>query len=181
MTMESLAPDTYHPWTTYMWACEEARRQGDRKAGTDHLLLGLLEEPSIESVLGVSLKAARDGHDLLDREALGVLGFEPAIDAPPLRMHLVPRRPTLRAVVTDRLRMTPAAKRVLQEAGKPMRRGKHITPEQVLIRLLDLAPPDPAPALLKALGVDTSEVRRRLGRLSVSHRPPADGVSAPTR
>lgn len=162
MTTESLPPGSYHPWTTYMWASEEARRQGDRKAGTDHLLLGLLEEPSIEAVLGVSLKAARDGHDLLDREALGVLGLGPAIDAPPLRMHPVPRRPTLRAVVKDRLRMTPAAKRVLQEAGKPMRRGKHITPEQVLLRLLDLAPPDPAAVLLEALGVDRAEVQRRL-------------------
>ncbi len=162
MTSGSVAADTYHPWTTYQWASEEARRRGDRRAGTDHLLLGLLEEPSIETALGVSLQEARDALDALDREALGALGMGPHIDAPPLRMHTVPKRPTIKTVIKDRLRMTPAAKRVLQEAGKPMRRGKRITPQQVLSQVLDLERPDPAALLLEALGVDRSEVRRRL-------------------
>jgi len=162
MTTNAATPDAYHPWTTYMWASEEARQRGDRKAGTDHLLLGLLEEPSIEAALGVSLQEARDALVSLDREALGTLGMGPDMDAPPLRMHAVPKRPTIRAVVKDRIRMTPAAKKVLQEAGKPMRRGKHISPQQVLVRVLDLQPPDPAAVLLGALGVNTSEVRRRL-------------------
>lgn len=153
---------TYHPWTTYMWASEEARRRGDRRAGTDHLLLGLLEEPEIEAVLGVSLQEARDCLDSLDREALGALGVAEGIDAPPVRMHPVPKRPTIKAVVRDRIRTTPVAKRVLQDAGKPMRRGKHITPQQVLLRLLDLKLPDPAATLVSALGVDSAEARRRL-------------------
>jgi len=159
MTTEAV---TYHPWTSYMWASEEARRRGDRKAGTDHLLLGLLEEPSIEAALGVSLEEARDALDLLDREALAAIGIDQELDAPPLRMHPVPVRPTFKAVMKDRLRMTPVAKRVLQEVGKPMRRGKHITPQQVLVGILDLESPDPAADLLGALGVDTAEVRRRL-------------------
>jgi hypothetical protein len=125
-------------------------------------LLGLLEEPSVEAALGVSLQDARDALDSLDREALGALGMGPGIDAPELRMHAVPKRPTIKAVIKDRIRTTPAAKKVLQEAGKPMRRGKHITPQQVLARILDLEPPDPAAVLLGVLGVNTSEVRRRL-------------------
>ena len=162
MTTGSVAPDTYHPWTTYMWASEEARRRGDRRVGTDHLVLGLLEEPSIEAVLGVRLEDARDALDALDREALGALGVDPGIDASPLPMHAVPKRPTVRAVLKDRLRMTPAAKRVLQEAGQPMRRGKRITPQQVLARILDLDPPDPAAVLVAALGVNTPEIRHQL-------------------
>ena len=152
----------YHPWTTVLWASEEARRRGDRRAGTDHLLLGLLEEPSVVAVLGVSLQEARDALDSLDREALGALGMGPGIDAPELRMHTVPRRPTIKDVIKDRIRTTPAAKKALKESGKPMRRGKAITPQQVLARVLDLEPPDPAAALLGVLGVDTSAVRRRL-------------------
>ncbi len=164
MTGESEVARTYHPWTTYMWASEEARRRGDRRAGTDHLLLGLLEEPEIEAVVGVSLDEARRGLESLDREALDALGVARGIDAPPLRMHAVPTRPTFKAVVQDRIRMTPAAKRVLQDAGKPMRRGKHITPQVVLLRILDLEPPDPAAVLLRSLGVDPVEVRHRLQR-----------------
>jgi hypothetical protein len=122
----------------------------------------LLEESEIEAVLGVNLPEARDRLDSLDREALGALGVSQGIDAPPLRMHPVPKRPTIKAVVQDRLRMTPAAKRVLQDAGKPMRRGKHISPQRVLLRVLDLESPDPAAILLRALGVDSAEVRSRL-------------------
>ena len=162
MATQSAEARTYHPWTTYMWASEEARRRGDRRAGTDHLLLGLLEEPEIEAVLGVSLLKARDRLDSLDREVLGALGVAQGIDAPPLRMHPVPKRPTIKAVVHDRIRMTPAAKRVLQDAGKPVRRGKGITPQQVLLRVLDLESPDPAAILLRALGVDSAQVRSRL-------------------
>lgn len=162
MTARSRPQDIYHPWTTYMWASEEARRRGDRRAGTDHLLLGLLEDPEIEVALGVSLQEARDALDAMDREALHVLGIDASVDAPPLPLRDVPSRPTIKTVIKDRLRMTPMAKTVLQEAGKPMRRGKHITPQQVLLRLLDLEEPDPAATLLTSLSVNIDEVRLRL-------------------
>lgn len=161
MTAASVATDGYHPWTTYMWASEEARRRGDRRAGTDHLVLGLLKEPTIEALLGVSLQQARDATESLDRKALAALGLGPGVDAPPLPMREVPKRPTVRGLI-KRLRPTPAAQKVLQEAGKPMRRGKRITAPQVLIRILDLLPPDPAAVLLAALGVNKLELRRRL-------------------
>ena len=102
MTKGSAETRTYHPWTTYMWASEEARRRGDRRAGTDHLLLGLLQEPEIEAVLGVSLPEARDRLGRIDREALDALGIAQGIDAPPLRMHPVPKKPTIKAVLQDR-------------------------------------------------------------------------------
>ena len=62
----------------------------------------------------------------------------------------------------DRLRITPAAKKVLEKASKPNRRRLYVTARQVLAQILTLRPPDPAAVLLGALGVNTSEVRRRL-------------------
>jgi hypothetical protein len=162
MTTASVVPEVLHPWTIYMRASEEARRRGDRRTGTDHVLLGLLEDPSIEVVLGVSLQQARQALESLDQEALGALGLGSGTDAPPLPMRAVPKKPTIRAVLKDRLRMTPAAKKVLEEAVKPMRRKTQVTAQQVLAQILTLQPPDPAAVLLGALGVNTSEVRRRL-------------------
>jgi hypothetical protein len=163
MTTESIVPEVLHPWAIYLRASEEARRRGDRRTGTDHLLLALLEDPSIEVVLGVSLQQARQALESLDHEALGALGLRSGSDAPPLPMRAIPKKPRIRDVAQkDRLRMTPAAKKVLQEASKPNRRKLQVTAQQELAQILALHPPDPAAALLGALGVNTSEVRRRL-------------------
>jgi len=163
MTAESAAPEVLHAWAIYLRASEEARRRGDRRTGTDHVLLALLEDPSIEVVLGVSLQQARQALESLDQEALGALGLGSGTDAPPLPMRAVPNKPRLRDLMQkDRLRMTPAAKKVLEEASKPNRRRLQITAQQVLAQILTLQPPDPAAALLGALGVNTTEVRRRL-------------------
>ena len=163
MTTESVVPEALHPWAIYLRASEEARRRGDRRTGTDHLLLALLEDPSIEVVLGVSLQQARQAVESLDQEALGALGMVSDTDAPALPMRAVPKKPRLRDVATkDRLRMTPAAKKVLEEAVRPNRRKLQVTAQQVLAQILALQPPDPAAALLGALGVNTSQVQRRL-------------------
>jgi hypothetical protein len=162
MTTPSNAGDAYHPWTTYLRAREEARRRGDRRVGTEHLVLGLLSDPAIESALGISLEVARDALDSLDRQSLEALGITASLDAPPLPMRDTPARPTLKAVLKDRLPLTPAAKLALQKAGKPMRRGRHITPQQVLLELLALRLPDPAAVLFAALGLDTNAIRERL-------------------
>jgi hypothetical protein len=163
MTTESVAPETLHAWAICLRASEEARRRGDRRTGTDHLLLALLEDPSIEAVLGVNLEQARQALEALDREALDALGLGSGADAPPLPMRAVPKKPRIRDIAQkDRLRMAPAAKKVLEEASKPNRRRLQITAQQVLAQILTLQLPDPAAALLGALGVNTSEVRRRL-------------------
>jgi hypothetical protein len=167
MTAESAAPEVLHAWNLYLRASEEARRRGDRRTGTDHLLLALLEDPSIEVVLGVSLQQARQALESLDHEALGALGLGPGTDAPPLPMRAVPKKPTIRDIAKkDRFRMTPAAKKVLEEAARPNRRKLQITAQQVLAQVLTLQPPDPAAVLLGALDVNTSEVRRRLDEVT---------------
>ena len=163
MNTESVVPEVLHPWAIYLQGSEEARRRGDRRTGTDHLLLALFEDPSIEVVLGVNRQQARQALESLDHEALGTLGLGSGTDAPPLPMRPVPTKPRIRDVMkNDRLRMTPAAKKVLEDAVKPNRRKTQVTAQQVLAQILTLRPPDPAAVLLGVLGVNTSEVRRRM-------------------
>jgi Clp amino terminal domain, pathogenicity island component len=59
-------------------AAEEAGRRGDRRLGTDHLLLGLLHDAdsSAARALGVSLESARGASDALDRAALAAVGVD---------------------------------------------------------------------------------------------------------
>jgi hypothetical protein len=156
MTTESVAPEALHAWAIYLQASEEARRRGDRRTGTDHLLLALLEDPSVEVVLGVSLQQAREALESLDREALGALGLGAEADAPSLPMRPVPKKPRIRDVAKrDRFRMTPAAKKVLEDAYKPKGHRKlQLTGPEVLAQILMLQPPDPAAVLLDALGVE---------------------------
>ena len=164
MTTEPAPAEMLHPWAIYLQASEEAHRRGDRRIGTDHVLLAVLEDPSAEGVLGVSLQQARQALDSLDREALGALGLGSGADAPELPMHAVPKKPKLKDLMLqrDRLRMTPAAKKVLEGAAKPNRIKSQVTAQQLLAQIVALQPPDPAAALLGALGVNASEVRRRL-------------------
>jgi hypothetical protein len=78
-------------------------------------------------------------------------------------MRAVPKKPRIRDVAQkDRLRMAPAAKKVLEDSVKPNRRKTQVTAQQVLAQILTLQPPDPSAVLLGALGVNASEVRRRV-------------------
>ena len=85
MTTQAAAPQALHPWAIYLRASEEARRRGDRRTGTDHVLLALLEDPPAEAMLGVSLQQARQALESLDHQALAALGMAPGTDAPPCR------------------------------------------------------------------------------------------------
>ncbi|MGO9875850.1 MAG: Clp protease N-terminal domain-containing protein [Acidimicrobiia bacterium] len=162
MTPRPAAAENYHPWTTYIAAREEARRRGETRVGTDHLVLGLLHDLEIVSVLGVTLTAARDAVGSLDRCALAAVGIAADLDAPLLPERELPNRPTAKAVFKDRLPLTPAAKNALRTAARPMRRRQHITPQQLLLALLDRDALDPAATLLARLGVDVAAVRQRL-------------------
>ena len=84
MTKHSKPADAYHPWRTYIDAREEARRRGDRKVGTEHLILGLLMEPVVEQALGCDLQTARDALDAMDQDALAAVGIGAGFSAPPI-------------------------------------------------------------------------------------------------
>jgi hypothetical protein len=166
MNRHSKPADAYHPWRTYIDAREEARRRGDRKVGTEHLILGLLREPVLAQALGCDLRTARDALDAMDHDALAAVGIGAAFNAPPIPIDEPmkrPLRPTLKAVLRNRLPLTPAAKTALEKSYKEIRRGHHVGPQQVLLTVLELEPPDPAAELIAALGVDRAAVRHRVG------------------
>jgi len=137
-------------------AAEEARRRGDRRLGTDHLLLGLLHDASstVAKALRTDLESARDAADALDRAALAAVGVEFA--------HL--GDPTQPVFSRRLLPLTSGARAVIKTALEETRRAgsKRIEARQFLLALLDRQRPDPAAELLQALGVDPSQVRDRL-------------------
>ena len=136
-------------------AADEARRRGDRRTGTDHLLLGLLHEPGTAKLLGVSLDDARRASSTLDRAALAAVGFEaPTLDAPlPVRSR---RRPPF----------TSGAREVLKRGVDEARavKSRHIEARHLLLGILTRERPDPAAELLAAMNVDVAETRERLKR-----------------
>ncbi|MGA2293644.1 MAG: Clp protease N-terminal domain-containing protein [Acidimicrobiales bacterium] len=158
------APEQYHPWVTYVAGRQEAQSRGDRRVGTDHLLIGLLRDPEVERLLGVSLESARAMLDTLDRSALAAVGIVAEFEAPRLDDRALPKRPSAKDLwgVRDRLKLTPAAAGALKEASRPVRRGKNISAQQVLAALMENRPPDPAAVLLDALGVNAAAVRARM-------------------
>src|SRR5215212_4605431 len=85
----------------YQDATDEALRSGDRRVGTEHLLVALLMDPDSVTAraLGTDVDQARAGRRELDRQALIVVGVDGPYAGPPP----APRR-------RERLRLTPAAK-----------------------------------------------------------------------
>lgn len=141
-------------------ASAEARRRGDRRLGTDHLLLGLLHETDLPAAraLGVSLEAARAASDALDMAALAAVGVgvealgRPQLAAP--ARGLLPLSSGVRVVL----------KRAIDEAH-PRRTGR-LDGGHLLMALLSLHRPDPAAELIHALGVAPAVVGDRLTELS---------------
>ena len=181
MTAKASNLGGFIPWATVVYAREEARRRGNRRVGSEDLVLGLLREPDVAQLLGCDLGTAREALDAMDRDALVAIGIDRPLDAPPVPTReptLSGRRAIVKAVLTDHLPMTPVAKRVMEEAGKDRRhrRGSGApwdpsprwSRERVLIALLSLAPPDPAAALLDALNVNRDEVSTRLSEPSAA-------------
>ena len=137
-------------------AAAEARRRGDRRLGTDHLLLGLLHDTDspVVQALAIDLESARAAADALDRAALAAVGVN--VD------HLGdPPRP---AYGRRLLPLTSGARAVFKRTVEQTRKAKtqRIEARQFLLALLDRERPDPAAELLHALNVDRSQVRDRL-------------------
>jgi ATP-dependent Clp protease ATP-binding subunit ClpA len=137
-------------------AADEARRRGDRRLGTDHLLLGILHNPGAgpASALGVDLDSARTAQDALDRAALAAVGIHAGDLGPMEEPGGAHRRPPL----------TSGARAVLKRAIEAARATKsgRIETRHVLLALLACQRPDPAAELFRELGVDAAAVRARL-------------------
>jgi ATP-dependent Clp protease ATP-binding subunit ClpA len=139
-------------------ALDEARRRGDRRMGTEHLLLGLLRDPGSAPAraLGVELDAARTALDDLDAAALRSIGID-------LR-HVegladLPRRHPPLTVAA----LTSGARTVVRTAvDATTARTRPTAPRHLLLALLDRTRPDPVAELVDRLGVDRAAVRKRL-------------------
>jgi len=138
----------------YLDANAEAVRCGDRKVSTEHVLLALLAPKGspVARALGVSPDDGRAALERLDRAALSSVGI-----------HAEAAGPVLPGQVEDRLPMTPAVKAVFTGLRKQAGRDR-IGVHHVLLGLLARTRPDPAAALIDALGIDRSAVRAQLER-----------------
>ena len=149
MTTESVVPEMLHIWAISVRASEEARRRGDRRTGTDHVLLALLEDPSIEVVLGVNLQQARQALESLDQEALGALGLGYGLDAP----RTADAR---RAEEAEAYPFTPAQLAIVQDASSSHLIG---TPDTVLEGLVALQQRTSADEIMISTRVHSYEPR----------------------
>jgi len=134
-----------------MAAQAEAQRRGDRRLGTEHLLLGVLHEREATEALGVDLLTARAALDALDRAALAAVGLDVG-DFLPATSPAATKRPPL----------TTAARAALLRAIKPAGKVSHPDAKQFVLALLACQRPDPAADLLLQLNVDVVAVRDRL-------------------
>jgi ATP-dependent Clp protease ATP-binding subunit ClpA len=140
-------------------AAEEARRRGDRRIGTEHLLLGLLAAAGTVGalgvdVLGVDLATARAALAELDAAALRAIGLDVEVpQAKPRRHPAVP--------VTA---LTTSARAAVNQAIKNTTRKNRSSrsPAQLLLALLAQDRPDPVAELLDHLGVDRAASWARL-------------------
>ncbi|MFW6186991.1 MAG: Clp protease N-terminal domain-containing protein [Actinomycetota bacterium] len=138
--------------SVYLSASAEAARRGDRRVGTEHLVLALLGglDPAITRAVGLDVATARRVLDALDGQALAAIG-----------LHL----PSGQAVPVEgkheQFKLTPAARSVFTGL-RAHTGGQRLDLRHVMVALLALQPPDPAATLLDRLGVDRQAVQHRL-------------------
>jgi ATP-dependent Clp protease ATP-binding subunit ClpA len=135
-------------------AQREAGSRGDRRIGTDHLLLALLEDGQVADWVGVGTDAARHAADELDRDALSAIGLH--VGRLELHTSSAPARRTQH--------LTSGAKTVVQHAlvNATAEKARAITSRHILLALLERREPDPGATLLAALSVDQAVLRQRL-------------------
>ncbi|GGT03911.1 hypothetical protein DMB42_08250 [Nonomuraea sp. WAC 01424] len=137
-------------------ALDEARQRGDRRLGTEHLLLGLLHAPGSEPAraLGVDLATARAALDELDRVALRSIGLD---------LGEAPRATPRRHPPISGTALTSSARTVVNTAIRATRtRTRPQVPRHLLLALLDQDGHDPVAHLIDHLGVDRAAVRARI-------------------
>jgi ATP-dependent Clp protease ATP-binding subunit ClpA len=131
----------------------EAARRGDRRIGTEHLLISLLEDDGNASALGVDAEAVRVAADRLDHAALAAVGLDLGEVTPSARVALKKHMP-----------FSAGAKQVMRLMldHATAEKAREITPRHMLLGVLDREAPDPAATVLAELGVDVTAARARL-------------------
>ncbi|MBS1699003.1 MAG: Clp protease [Actinobacteria bacterium] len=131
----------------------EARRRGDRRIGSEHLLLAVLQDDDLARLADIDAATARQAADRLDRAALEAIGLslgEPRGEGP---------TPSAAA-----FRLTPGAKAVIQGAlgNATAEKARAITTRHLLLALLERPLPDPAASIFAELHVDRDALHERL-------------------
>jgi ATP-dependent Clp protease ATP-binding subunit ClpA len=134
-------------------AVEEARKRGDRRVGTEHLLLALLDDRAGADLLGVTAETARAAADELDRQALAAIGID-AGDFRPTGTPGAGKRPPFSSGPREVLSRAVT----LAAAG----RSRRIESRHLLLALLERDRHDPVTPLLSALNIDPSAARARM-------------------
>ncbi|MEV4572724.1 Clp protease N-terminal domain-containing protein [Nonomuraea jabiensis] len=134
-------------------AFDEARQRGDRRLGTEHLLLGVLHDADLAGAVGVDVAGARAALDELDRAALRMLGLE---------VGDLPRTPRKHPPVPGTA-LTSSARATINQAIKAttMKTRSAEAPRQLVLALLAQGRPDPVAGLIDHLGIDRAAVRGR--------------------
>jgi ATP-dependent Clp protease ATP-binding subunit ClpA len=134
-------------------AATEAGRRGDRRIGTEHLLLGLLHGPDLLPIraLGINLGSARRALDELDRIALA----EIMVRISGIRFDPLP-------ATRRRLPWTYGAQAVVKRASDLSDCSVQLTPKHLLLAILAVERPDLTSSLLDHLQIDRALVRARL-------------------
>lgn len=145
-------------------AIAEAALRGDQRAGTEHLLLALLQQPlpfdrSLLGPLDAPVPVLRAALDEMDRDALAAVGVDveevAALELVPAGEWPVRRgRPSITAGVRDVL---VGAQRAAGQRRDGL--GRRISVEHLFLEITALPPQDTAIRLLRQLGADPMEVR----------------------
>lgn len=123
----------------------EAGRRGDRRIGSEHLLIAVLSDDEIAGRVGADAGDARRAADRLDQAALAAIGLRlgefHGTDAAAAPKHAYA--------------LTPAAKSVIRQSlGKAgAEKSRTITTRHLMLALLEREAPDPAAALIAELQI----------------------------
>jgi hypothetical protein len=143
-------------------ALDEARHRGDRRIGTEHLLLGLLRDPGSDPgstparALGVDLTTARAALDDLELAALRSIGIDPG------RIRGLAGLPRRHPPLTVAALTSGGRAAVRRAVDATTVRTRDTAPRHLLLALLDRTRPDPVATLIAQLGIDPAAVRERL-------------------
>jgi hypothetical protein len=142
-----------------------ARRRGDGRIGTDHLLIGVVTSGNeITRRAGLSVEGLHEALDRLDGSALGAFGIEAASEAllacsPVLGPHLGRKR-LHRRIPARHLPLTAGAKRSLKKSVQLAldHRHRRINTNHLLAALSTGGHNDPAVRLLRSSAVDPADL-----------------------
>ncbi|MGH8926136.1 MAG: Clp protease N-terminal domain-containing protein [Acidimicrobiia bacterium] len=142
-----------------------ARRRGDSRVGTDHLLIGVVSAGNdIAQAAGLSVERLHEALDRLDGSALGAFGIDAAPETLTSPSQIERCRPTHkrlhRAILNRHLPLSAGAKRSLEKSARLAldHHQRHISTNHLLAALSTGGHNDPAVHLLRSFEIDPADL-----------------------